>query len=74
MNGADVAGIGAAVRAERVTVKVSEVPAGVTVGMPVIERRSVEPGAVSRMVSVNASNASPFVALRFWFMSFPYQS
>ena len=37
-------------------------------------RRSVEPGAVSRMVSVNASAASPFTALRFWFMSLPYQS
>ena len=57
-----------------VTVNVSEVPAGVTVGIPVSGKESAEPGAVSRMVSANASDASPLTPLRFWFMSLPYQS
>ncbi len=43
-------------------------------GMPVTLSRSVEPGAVCRMVSTNASAASPLTPLRFWFMSLPYQS
>ena len=47
---ADVAGVGAAVRdSGAVTVKVSEVPAVLTAGMPVMLRRSVEPGPVSRI-------------------------
>ena len=37
-------------------------------------RRSDEPGAVCRMVSTNASDASPLTRLRFWFKALPYQS
>ena len=48
-----------------VTVNVSDVPAVPPEGIPLILKRSVEPGAVWRMVSTNASSASPLTPLRF---------
>ncbi len=57
-----------------VTVNDSEIPALTDLGIPVMLSRSVEPGAVCRIVSTNASVGSPLTPLRFWFRSLPYQS